>query len=1090
MKVLFVILLLISTVKLSIGQFYNGMHMTFGKNRVQYYDEQIWQLFRFDKFDTYFYQNGRELAIYSAKYAIEVIPEIEEKLEYFLNTKIQFIIFNSLNDFKESNIGLITDEKYNIGGTTRVIGQAVILYFQGNYRDFERQIRQGIATVLVNNLVFGERLGSNITSSALMNLPEWYTEGLISFIAHSRNTEIDNTIRDGILSGKFDKFNSIIGEDAIIAGHSIWQFISNRYGDHVISNIIYMTKVSRNVENGFLYVLGMSFKTVINEWYMYYYQKYNFDNHSRKLTEADINIPVRHRKNTFYHQFKISPCNVYLAYATDNLTKKHIWLYNLQTGKRKKIYRTGHKLDDDRDHTYPLISWHPSGDLLAFIAEEKGLTELYLYEIENKNTIQQSIFGVDKVLNFSYSPDVQSMVMSCVQNGKTNIYVYMLASRTFQNITKDSYDDLYPVFVNNGRYIAFSSNRIHDTIQFERETYIRDYSETLKKSPFYNIFLYDYKNQNPILWRITENKANDAIIPQPLQNDHISYIDDNSGIFNRYIAKIDSVISYIDTAIHYRYFAAKFPVTNYPRNIVEHNINEKGNYISEIVYKDNKYNLRIVNKLDANESRMCGTNPQNTSFQNAFEISNIIPEEQQIKQPVETIEKRDTVDDKQSYPLSPSDSLDINNYRFRTHKPESIIKTKDLPKEKTDTTKSEFVLPNQRNYDVEYFINSLISQVDYNFLNYSYQTFTGGGPIFLGPGINALIKIGVNDLLENYRIIGGVRFAFDFRNNEYFLGYENLSRRLNKQMIFHRQGYETTQKTSFIKHRLHNYHYILTYPFNRVLALKGSFMLRHDQAHYLASDFNNLNEPGTNNFWSGMKGELIFDNTRSPQLNINFGTRFKIWAEYYQYIHSDQKNLIVAGFDFRNYLPIHRNFIWANRFAGSTSMGNSKLIFYLGGVDTWLFPKFNDKIDISYHENYAFQTLATNMRGFTQNIRNGNSFVVYNSEFRLPLIQYLFNRPLQSEILNNFQVVGFGDLGVAWEGLNPLSEDNKLFTHIVQQGPILVIVKRQKDPIVGGYGFGLRTKLLGYFIRADYAWGVEDLIIKKPVFYLSLSLDF
>jgi hypothetical protein len=46
------------------------------------------------------------------------------------------------------------------------------------------------------------------------------------------------------------------------------------------------------------------------------------------------------------------------------------------------------------------------------------------------------------------------------------------------------------------------------------------------------------------------------------------------------------------------------------------------------------------------------------------------------------------------------------------------------------------------------------------------------------------------------------------------------------------------------------------------------------------------------------------------------------------------------------------------------------------------------------------------------------------------------------------------------------------------------------DPIVAGYGFGFRSTLLGYFVRADWAWGVENGISKdKPIFYLSLSLD-
>ena len=59
------------------------------------------------------------------------------------------------------------------------------------------------------------------------------------------------------------------------------------------------------------------------------------------------------------------------------------------------------------------------------------------------------------------------------------------------------------------------------------------------------------------------------------------------------------------------------------------------------------------------------------------------------------------------------------------------------------------------------------------------------------------------------------------------------------------------------------------------------------------------------------------------------------------------------------------------------------------------------------------------MRGFDQNIRNGNSFMVINSELRLPVFKYLLNTPTRIGIIDNFQVVGFGDVGTAWSGPSP-----------------------------------------------------------------------
>jgi hypothetical protein len=128
---------------------------------------------------------------------------------------------------------------------------------------------------------------------------------------------------------------------------------------------------------------------------------------------------------------------------------------------------------------------------------------------------------------------------------------------------------------------------------------------------------------------------------------------------------------------------------------------------------------------------------------------------------------------------------------------------------------------------------------------------------------------------------------------------------------------------------------------------------------------------------------------------------------------------------------------------------------------------------------------------FEQNIRNGNTFAVINTEIRFPVFQYAFNRPLRSEFLHNFQVVPFFDIGSAWVGDNPYSEDNTFNQKIIDIKPIRAKVINVRDPIVAGFGGGLRTKLLGYFVRFDVAWGIQDAEInKKPVYYVSLTQDF
>jgi len=130
------------------------------------------------------------------------------------------------------------------------------------------------------------------------------------------------------------------------------------------------------------------------------------------------------------------------------------------------------------------------------------------------------------------------------------------------------------------------------------------------------------------------------------------------------------------------------------------------------------------------------------------------------------------------------------------------------------------------------------------------------------------------------------------------------------------------------------------------------------------------------------------------------------------------------------------------------------------------------------------------MRGFVENIRNGNNFAVINSEIRWPFIKYFANYQISSNFWNSLQVIGFFDAGSAWTGWTPYSGHNAYEYDEVKDGNVTITLDSNRSPIVYGYGFGFRAQLLGYFMRFDWAWGVENKVILPRIFYFSLNLDF
>jgi hypothetical protein len=1071
------------------AQFYNGLQMNFGKNRVQYFD-YYWSYYRFDNIDCYFNENGRDLAQYTANYGIKRLAEIEDYFDYKLDKRLIFIIYNKQAEYKQSNIGLVTfsDDDYNLGGYSRIIKNKVSLYYEGDHVAFQKQISASIAECIINEMITNADQKDRTTNSSNINMPDWYIKGLINYVAFGWDYSVENRVRDGFKSGKYKKLSHLEYDDAVYAGQSFWRFIGKQYGDALIPNIIYLTKIYKNIDDGFQYVLGQHLKDLFAEWQKFYKDEFSADKDN--ISEYGTVIK-KARKDQIFQQVKISPDKKYIAYVTNDWGRKRIWLYDQQTRKFRIIFRVEPKFEQKTDNTYPVLTWHPNSRILTFINEERAILDLYFYRVVEKTTEKRMLLYFDKVLDFSYAPEGSRLVFSAVKDGITDIYIHTIASGTNDQITRDVADDLNPSFLKDSpEEIVFSSNRAGDTLMNNADPFER-------LSPTFDLFTYNIIRKTSLLTRLTQGQYNDRLKSSGSRKNMMNYLGNDMGIFNRYYAKLDSSISYIDTATHYRYYLNSRPRTNYDRSILEHDVSNSSDIYGEVVFDKGRYFLK--------KGQTENTNPIDekniivTSFRK--EQTRILHRADSIERlrqwlVAEDKKRRDTLKKPLYEYYLKNEPIDITHYIFEKEKQNYYeqLWRKDYMNIDLDTGKLK--LPLIRIYEPSFYNNYLATQIDFSFLSSSYQPYNGGAPYF-NPGLNLLTKIGILDLFENYKVTGGFRFAGNFDSNEYLLSIESLKGKYDKQFIYHRQSFNSTDDSSHY-YKIHSDNFYLSYskPVTPVLALKGTVSYRTDKYVTLSTDVASLGKKAINRNWASLKGEIIYDNTRKRSINIYYGTRFKIFGEYYKEISTKKSDMIVFGADFRHYIKIHRELIWANRFAMSTSYGPTKLIYYLGGVDSWMgylfnkIPMFDNTVPVSRTNNYGFQALATNMRGFSQNVRNGNNFALINSEIRWPVVRYFAGHPLRSNFLNSLQIVGFGDIGTAWSGKDPWSGDNAYDTEVIKNGPIVVTLDSNREPIVGGYGAGLRCQLMGYFIRADWAWGVEDHYVLPRVFYLSFSLDF
>src|SRR5215203_4876420 len=252
----------------------------YGKNRVQY-KKFKWQYYQTKNFNTYFNQGGQEIAKFVAQVAEEEAPSIEAFTEYSLQRRAYIIVYNEFADLQQSNIGLGIDWQVT-GGATQLVNNKMIVYFNGDHAHLRKQIREGIARILTDNILFGDDLGEFAGNQALLDLPKWLTDGYVAFAGENWSTKLDDELKSEILSGNYKNFYQFAFDKPLLAGHSFWHYIEEKYKKENVTYLLYLARVYKNLNRACQQITKMKFKAVLADFMEFEEEKYSNDIRKRK----------------------------------------------------------------------------------------------------------------------------------------------------------------------------------------------------------------------------------------------------------------------------------------------------------------------------------------------------------------------------------------------------------------------------------------------------------------------------------------------------------------------------------------------------------------------------------------------------------------------------------------------------------------------------------------------------------------------------------------------------------------------------------------------------------------------------------------
>jgi hypothetical protein len=1090
----------------------------FGKNRVQY-KKLVWKFHQSPNFNTYTSQGGVELGKYVAQVAEQELGGIENFVEYSLQRRANIVVYSNYDDYKSSNIGLGSDWQ-SAGGLTKLVNNKIIVYFDGNHANLKRQIKEGIAKVLSDNLLFGEDIGEFASNQALLDLPKWMLDGYVLYAAENWSVEKDDALKSAMLSGAYNTFYQFAFDKPTLAGHAFWNYIGEKYRKENITYLLYLARIYKNLNSACLKVCKKKFKEILSDFMEFEQEKYAKDIRQRKNSpKGQLNISEDVSKKDYF-RFQANPNPKSSNYAVVEF-KRGIYSVKLMENfyDGRVLLKSGVRTNQgDINPNYPIMAWDNKGTKLLVIYSEEGSIKMFVYDVVTRiKRFKQKIAGIDQILDASYMLDANNVVMSAAKNGHTDIYTYKIEENQLTQFTDDVYDDLHPSFVSfpNKSGILFASNR--------PSPYAPNADTAIPSKYHFNVFMVDYLNnsKNKQITQLTNLKYGNTSYPMGYNTNHFTFVSDENGVGNRWAGFFATQRNGLDTLYHigddmlrnaspkeidstlnawqrekpdsisyfqvYKDSTYTFPITNYQSSLLETRIAGDKGQVSE-VRREGDYKFLYKLRVDSIALKKRNLNVRPTTYMKKVMDEMRAQEGKAIvyKKNRDTVAKANLF--QSEFSDEPVDSFSVKKAELLSAKAKDIL---------SDTRLFDYRLKFSSDYILSGFSNNLL-------LN-RYQPYAGGaGPIQLNNGnnFNFNLRVGTSDLFEDQKFMGGIRFGTDLKDKDIIFSYQNFRKRLDWGVTYYRSNVTNYFNTPFSNMLITNlYQGNVAYPFNEVKSLRATFGLRIDRG--ILRSYDNsvgypdpgaLAYPDTISKYIVSRLEYVHDNTINTTQNIWNGLRYKVFLDINMPTLKTEMNngkaTLNLGFDARYYYKIYRNFIWAGRAAADFSWGGQKIIYYLGGVDSWINPKFNSQNFPASDQSYAFQSLAVNMRGYQQNIANGNNAFVINSEFRLPLFATIFNKPINNAFIRNFQLTQFVDLGTAWNGK---------YNGIKRPGDVIVdanspvVVKLDAGglgPFAGGYGFGVRSTLLGYFMKLDAAWPMKGVFKGKPIYYFSLGFDF
>jgi Tol biopolymer transport system component len=1018
----------------------------FGKNIVQY-QKFNWKYIETKHFDIYYNEGSKYLADFAAYSIEEALRSVQSTLNFKINKKIKLIIYDTHNEFQQTNV-ISQFMPEGVGGVTELAKNRIVVPFQGSFAQFDHVIHHELVHAVMNDMYYGGTFQTALQSGNLGKIPIWISEGLAEYESlNGYNIETDMFMRDVSLNEKLRDLKNMNGYYAYRGGQAFFWYISEKYGKERVGDFMNRLRIQRDLESAFKSSFNMTleefsdeFKNELKEYYWPDIEKFN---NPKKFADRITN---HEKEENFYNSSPaISPDGKQMAYisAPDGIFS--IMIRDIEEKdkdkKPKKIVSSFRAQDfEDLNILTPGISWNKDGTKLAISAKSGGEDAIFIVDIKSQDYEKIKI-GFNSITSVNWSNDGEKIAFIAIKNNQSDIYYYNINSKEVVQITNDVFYEAGPVWDSESKFIYFISDRGKNIAGDYSNKNFKIWKENYDQTDIYRI-----NSLTKSIERLTfspEDNKTSVVVAADSKN--ILFTSDANGISNVYNLNLST--------------KKIRPITNSQTGISQLNLSVDDSKLLFSTLIEGAYDIYLMrfpfdNKLESDNLPL-------TKYKNNILTKNKI------------------LNDIKNKKLSSSSSDSLNfekkvygNFEVEFERQEVISPNKDAENQVSVSEENivaeivEGEYP-ERSYKIT-FSPDIISG------NPGYSTFWG---------FQGTTQMLFSDVLGDHKIFLQANLLLDLKNSNFYAAYLYQPEIIDYMISGYHNvgyvsyGYDTLNNPLMYRFRDFGAELGASYPLDLFNRIEWGINIKSVSKE----NIYNHNEPSISRMLFIPQGRYVHDDVLYGMFSPIRGLRYYVGFMGTPKFSNSGIGFITFNSDVRGYIQISDYTSIAIRGAVGASMGPNPQNFYLGGTDYWINSWFSyDRMPFNEPEDFAFirSSFIMPLRGYGVGVIKGSQYFLANVEFRFPFIGWLLATPIP--IAQAFMGAVFFDIGGAWSG----NLTSFKATAIDEEGD------RVPNHLLMSTGVGIRTGLLGIPVKLDVAWANHYYKWSEPKWIFSLGYDF